>query len=134
MFSGIGDSEELKSYGIEIKHHSPGVGKNLHDHMLLGVGFKSKIDLDPPGLLSEAGIFTYAVEKESLVNSPDLQLLVVLCSLLIQNIKLMDLDLLCTHHCCPISRGEVLKATIRWIIWWILAFPISKTLMSLLWN
>lgn len=74
LFSGIGDSEQLKSYGIEIKHHAPGVGKNLHDHMLLGVGFKSKIDLDPPGLLSEAGIFTYAVEKESHINSPDLQL------------------------------------------------------------
>ena len=74
MFSGIGDSEQLKANGIQVKNHLPGVGKNLHDHMLLGVGFKSKIELDPPGLLSEAGIFTYAIEKDSDINSPDLQL------------------------------------------------------------
>jgi choline dehydrogenase len=32
MLSGIGDSDELRSLGIEPRHHLPGVGRNLHDH------------------------------------------------------------------------------------------------------
>jgi choline dehydrogenase-like flavoprotein len=30
--SGVGDTTELQSFGIEVVHHLPGVGKNLHDH------------------------------------------------------------------------------------------------------
>jgi choline dehydrogenase len=74
LHSGIGDSEELRDFDIQVIHHLPGVGKNLHDHMLLGIGYKSKIDLDPPGLLSEAGLFAYAVASESPTTSPDFQL------------------------------------------------------------
>ena len=33
MASGIGDGSELKSLGIDVKHHLPGVGKNLQDHI-----------------------------------------------------------------------------------------------------
>lgn len=33
MLSGIGDQEELIKLGIEVKHHLPGVGKNLQDHL-----------------------------------------------------------------------------------------------------
>jgi choline dehydrogenase len=33
MLSGIGDGEHLMPLGIEMKHHLPGVGRNLHDHL-----------------------------------------------------------------------------------------------------
>ena len=33
MLSGIGDADELRAHGIEVVHHLPGVGKNLHDHV-----------------------------------------------------------------------------------------------------
>jgi choline dehydrogenase len=33
MLSGIGDAEHLASHGIEVRHHLPGVGRNLHDHL-----------------------------------------------------------------------------------------------------
>ena len=33
MLSGIGDAEHLRSAGIESRHHLPGVGRNLHDHL-----------------------------------------------------------------------------------------------------
>lgn len=33
MLSGIGDSEELNGHNIETIQHSPGVGKNLQDHL-----------------------------------------------------------------------------------------------------
>jgi choline dehydrogenase-like flavoprotein len=31
--SGIGDGERLARLGIEVKHHAPGVGENLQDHL-----------------------------------------------------------------------------------------------------
>lgn len=33
MLSGIGPSEHLREHGIEVNHHLPGVGENLHDHL-----------------------------------------------------------------------------------------------------
>ncbi len=33
LLSGIGDSEELRGFGIPVQHHLPGVGRNLHDHL-----------------------------------------------------------------------------------------------------
>jgi len=37
MLSGIGGHEELRSVGIEVKHHLPGVGANYHDHLAVAV-------------------------------------------------------------------------------------------------
>ena len=73
MLSGVGDENDLKAAGIEVVHPLSGVGKNLQDHMWLGVGFASKKEIDPPQLLCEAGLFTYAVSKKSSLVSPDLQ-------------------------------------------------------------
>lgn len=33
MLSGVGDGEHLRSVGIDVRHHLPGVGRNLHDHL-----------------------------------------------------------------------------------------------------
>ncbi len=33
LLSGIGDGEALQKLGIEVRHHLPQVGKNLHDHL-----------------------------------------------------------------------------------------------------
>ena len=33
MLSGIGDETHLRDNGIEVVHHSKGVGKNLQDHL-----------------------------------------------------------------------------------------------------
>lgn len=35
--SGVGNDEHLKSVGIEVKHHLPGVGENLQDHLTINV-------------------------------------------------------------------------------------------------
>jgi choline dehydrogenase/4-pyridoxate dehydrogenase len=37
MLSGIGDPEHLRSHGIDCVHALPGVGKNLQDHLQVGV-------------------------------------------------------------------------------------------------
>src|SRR6185312_9896648 len=36
MRSGIGPAEELRALGIAARHDLPGVGRNLHDHLLSG--------------------------------------------------------------------------------------------------
>lgn len=35
MLSGVGDADHLREHGIDVVHHLPGVGQNLHDHPLL---------------------------------------------------------------------------------------------------
>ena len=32
--SGIGDGDRMREYGVDVKHHSPGVGENLQDHYI----------------------------------------------------------------------------------------------------
>lgn len=39
MNSGVGAKEELASVGIPVVHDLPGVGKNLHDHVLFPLDF-----------------------------------------------------------------------------------------------
>jgi len=33
LLSGVGDAQHLASLGIPVRHHLPGVGRNLHDHL-----------------------------------------------------------------------------------------------------
>jgi len=33
MLSGIGDAAHLQDVGVDVRHHLPGVGRNLHDHL-----------------------------------------------------------------------------------------------------
>ena len=42
MLSGIGEAEPLKSHGIEVLFDSPGVGKNLQDHLQVRPVYKCK--------------------------------------------------------------------------------------------
>jgi len=42
MLSGIGDGEHLRSVGLDVRHHLPGVGRNLHDHLASPVHMSTK--------------------------------------------------------------------------------------------
>lgn len=57
LLSGVGPSSELARHGIAPVQALPGVGQNLHDHLMLGVGFASRVPLEQPELLAEAGLF-----------------------------------------------------------------------------
>jgi len=54
MLSGVGHQDELAKHGIDVKHHLPGVGKNLQDHPDFIFGFAVKslnlIGLTPMGV------------------------------------------------------------------------------------
>jgi choline dehydrogenase len=42
QLSGVGNGEHLKKHGIEVVHHLPGVGENLHDHLQIRMQYKVK--------------------------------------------------------------------------------------------
>ena len=45
MLSGVGPAEHLHKHGIELKLDLPGVGKNLHDHILVPLVFRAPTSL-----------------------------------------------------------------------------------------
>ncbi len=49
MLSGIGDGAALQALGIPVVHHSPGVGRNLQDHLVAKFIYRTK----PCGTLNE---------------------------------------------------------------------------------
>jgi choline dehydrogenase len=48
MLSGIGPANHLRSHGIEVVADVPGVGENLHDHLLSPVIFSAQREVGPP--------------------------------------------------------------------------------------
>ena len=59
--SGVGPADELRALGIDVVADVPGVGRNLHDHLLLGVVYEASRPL-PAGVnnLSESVLFTHS--------------------------------------------------------------------------
>ena len=55
--SGIGPAAQGQEAGVDPVLDLPGVGRNLQDHLLFGVGWESIVDLPAPALLAEAGLF-----------------------------------------------------------------------------
>lgn len=48
LLSGIGPEAQLRQHGIAVQHHLPGVGQNLHDHVLGGgLNYEAKEPVPP---------------------------------------------------------------------------------------
>jgi len=58
--SGVGDGEALAKAGVEVRHHLPGVGANLHDHLQIRPVFKVNgvrtLNTDYANLVRRAGM------------------------------------------------------------------------------
>ena len=48
LLSGIGPAEHLREHGIDLVADLPGVGENLHDHLLSPVIFSAEREVGPP--------------------------------------------------------------------------------------
>jgi len=70
--SGIGPAEELQALGVTVTHDLPGVGKNLHDHILSPVIFEATEKQIPasPVLPAEVHVFTKSAPDKAV---PDTQ-------------------------------------------------------------
>jgi len=63
MLSGLGNATALRTHGIPVRAHLPGVGQNLHDHLMVPVSWLST---DPTSLLdgrSAWSLATYATRR-----------------------------------------------------------------------
>jgi choline dehydrogenase len=51
QLSGVGDEALLRKHGVDVVHHSPGVGENLQDHLEVYIQYASKLPVSiAPGL------------------------------------------------------------------------------------
>ncbi|MGH3086984.1 MAG: GMC family oxidoreductase, partial [Rubrobacteraceae bacterium] len=58
MLSGVGPAGELERLGIPVAEDLPGVGENLHDHLLLGVVYEASQPIPAPQAnMSESALF-----------------------------------------------------------------------------
>jgi choline dehydrogenase len=48
LLSGVGPADHLRAVGVDVVHDLPGVGENLHDHLLSPVIFSATRDIGPP--------------------------------------------------------------------------------------
>ncbi len=73
MLSGIGPADELRALDIDVAANLPGVGENLHDHVLSPVIFSAEPTIDPPAPgLWAAESHLFARSRPALV-VPDIQ-------------------------------------------------------------
>jgi choline dehydrogenase len=72
MLSGLGPARQLVAHDIPVIQDLSGVGENLHDHLLLGIGYQSLRDLPAPELAADAGLFLWT-QTGNEQKSPDLQ-------------------------------------------------------------
>ncbi|MGW7771507.1 choline dehydrogenase [Pseudomonas machongensis] len=56
LLAGIGDQDDLKTLGIDVRHHLPGVGKGLQDHVAVAIQYSTpKQGVSPTRELSPLG-------------------------------------------------------------------------------
>ncbi|GAA4377717.1 GMC family oxidoreductase [Paeniglutamicibacter cryotolerans] len=72
MRSGIGHAEELARVGVTPVHHLPGVGKNLHDHLLSPVIYTTTEKEVPSGAVAAAETHLFHKSRPDLA-VPDTQ-------------------------------------------------------------
>jgi choline dehydrogenase len=75
IISGIGPADELRRLDVEVVQDLPGVGQNLHDHLLLGVVYEASQPV-PAGKnnLSESQLFW---RSDPRLLEPDIQIALV---------------------------------------------------------
>jgi choline dehydrogenase len=57
MYSGIGDAAELTRWGIPVRQHLPGVGRNFQDHVGLSCVWENRLPLPPRNNSSESTVY-----------------------------------------------------------------------------
>ena len=75
LLSGVGPAAELEQVGVGVVHDLPGVGRNLHDHPLLGVVYEACRPI-PPGVnnLAETSMLW---RSDPELTGPDMQLMFI---------------------------------------------------------
>ncbi|MGP5004831.1 Choline dehydrogenase [Corynebacterium casei] len=104
--SGIGPAEELEALGVTVTHNLPGVGKNLHDHVLSPVIFEATENEIPASavLPAEVHVFTKSTPGKSV---PDTQPLYFSIPMYNEDMEGPANAFTLMGGLCPASRGEL---------------------------
>ncbi|CAB3766627.1 GMC family oxidoreductase [Paraburkholderia solisilvae] len=70
MQSGVGDDADLRRFGIDVKQHLPGVGRNFQDHFMAPCVWEAAGPIDGRNNLGE---ITAMWKSDSRLDRPDLQ-------------------------------------------------------------
>jgi choline dehydrogenase len=66
LLSGLGPSAQLRGHGIAVAADLPGVGANLHDHLILPVACLSAVELpEPAKLIAETGFLVRTAAQDA---------------------------------------------------------------------
>jgi choline dehydrogenase len=57
MYSGVGDGAQLRRFGIPVRQHLAGVGRNFQDHVAFYCGWEYRVPLPPRNNMSEATLY-----------------------------------------------------------------------------
>lgn len=71
MYSGIGDEAELGRFGIPVRQHLPGVGRNFQDHTAIYNVWEYQVPLPPRNNMAEMTAYWNAVSE---ADAPDVML------------------------------------------------------------
>ena len=106
LLSGIGPADELRDLGIDVVADVPGVGENLHDHLLVPVVWTAKRPLEP--FTSQgAEVHLFAKSDPALV-APDMQPLMVAFPFVVEAYETPDHGYACMAGLiAPRSRGRL---------------------------
>lgn len=129
--SGIGDGDLLKSHGVEVKHHLPGVGENYFDHFIVRLSWRVKLPVTlndaTRGLrlvrevvnyytrrrgaltFSPAIVFGFARTRPELAQ-PDIQYHLMHMSFSSDTTRLLEKQpgmTMSVYQCMPESRGSI---------------------------
>ncbi len=74
MLSGIGPRAHLREVGIDVIHDLPGVGENLHDHVLVPVAYRASKPI--PAATSNHVEVIGLIQTDHADGAPDLQILI----------------------------------------------------------
>lgn len=107
MLSGIGSTAQLKAHDVSVQVNLPGVGQNLHDHLMMVLIYRAKQNLELPTFLGEAGLF---VNTDDQHEAPDLQFHFTgnMRGLIPQELSIEDSVFFCAPTLVkPESRGQI---------------------------
>ena len=109
LLSGIGDADQLRAAGVEVVHHLPGVGQNLHDHPLLCMVVEAAQAI-PPGNNNHAEVSMLWRSRPGLAG-PDMQFMFIHLPFHPPALQAPELAYTFGISTIPTSRGSIRLAS-----------------------
>lgn len=111
--SGVGPADELRALGIPVRHDLPGVGRNLHDHLLSGGNVYRARQPVPPSKYQNSESLMY-LDRAGRTGAPELVLACVTASVTTEQFAPLPMGEAYTimfGFTHPRSRGRVTLAS-----------------------